>query len=51
MIPSLQWHFLYEAFSAFAALARQYHFYEAEVDKMETSLFEMSPFKRKDDAK
>lgn len=50
-IPNLQFVFFAEAFQKFAALARQYHFYEKEVAKMETSLFEMSPYKRKDDAK
>lgn len=34
MIPSLQWHVLYDAFAVFAALARQYHFYEDDVAKM-----------------
>lgn len=48
IIPSLQWHFMYEAFANFAALARQYHFYEPEVARMEKSLFDMSPY-RKDD--
>lgn len=47
MIPTLQWHVLYDAFAVFAALARQYHFYENEVSRMETSLFEMSPYKKK----
>lgn len=47
MIPTLQWHVLYKAFAEFAALARQYHFYEDEVSKMESSLFEMSPYPRK----
>lgn len=46
MIPTLQWHVLYDAFTVFVALARQYHFYEDEVDKMEASLFEMSPYPR-----
>ena len=47
MIPSLQWHVHYDAFAEFAALARQYHFYEDEVNKMEASLFEMSPYPKK----
>lgn len=51
MIPSLQWHVLYDAFAVFAALARQYHFYEDDVAKMEASLFEMSPYQRKEDVK
>ena len=48
MIPSLQWHLLYKTFAAFASMARQYHFYEPEVARMEKSLFDMSPY-RKDD--
>lgn len=47
MIPTLQWHILYDAFAVFAALARQYHFYEDEVNRMEASLFEMSPYPKK----
>lgn len=44
MIPSIQWHLFYKVFSDFAAMARQYHFYEPEVARMEASLFEMSPY-------
>lgn len=44
MIPSLQWHLLYKTFAAFASMARQYHFYEPEIARMEQSLFEMSPY-------
>lgn len=47
MIPTLQWHVLYDAFAVFAALARQYHFYEDDVAKMEASLFEMSPYPKR----
>ena len=47
MIPALQWHVLYDAFAVFAALARKYHFYEDEVNRMEASLFEMSPYPKK----
>ena len=47
MIPALEWHLLFRAFAEFAALARQYHFYEEEVNKMEASLFEMSPYPKK----
>lgn len=47
MIPAPQWHVLYDAFAVFAALARQYHFYENDVAKMEASLFEMSPYPKK----
>lgn len=50
-IPALQYVLFAEAFQKFAALARQYHFYEEDVAKMEVSLFEMSPYQRKDDAK
>ena len=46
-MPSLQWHLLYRAFEAFAVLARECHFYEDEVNKMEASLFEMSPYPKK----
>lgn len=44
---ALMWHTLYDAFAVFAALARQYHFYEDEVGRMEASLFEMSPYPKK----
>jgi hypothetical protein len=47
VIPALEWHLLFRAFAVFAALARQYHFYEDEVNKMEASLFEMSPYPKK----
>ena len=49
MIPALQWHVLYDAFAVFAA--RQYHFYDDEVGRMEDSVFKMSPYpkRRKDD--
>ncbi len=50
-IPALQFILFAEAFQKFAALARQYHFYEKEVAEMETSLFEMSPYQRKDELK
>lgn len=50
-IPALQYVLFSEAFQKFAALARQYHFYEDDVAKMEGSLFEMSPYQRKDDVK
>lgn len=52
MIPSLEWHVFYRAFEAFAAMARKYHFYDSEVNRMETSIFAMAPFSiRKEDAK
>ena len=50
-IPALQYTLFAEAFWKFAALARQHHFYEKEVAEMEVSLFEMSPYQRKDDVK
>ena len=50
-IPALPFVLFAEAFQKFAALARQYHFYEKEVAEMETSLFEMSPYQRKDELK
>lgn len=43
MIPALEWHLFFEAFEAFAAMARKYHFYDDEVGKMEASIFQMSP--------
>ena len=46
MIPALEWHLLFRAFSKFAALARQYHFYEDEIARMGTSLLEMSPYEK-----
>ena len=50
-IPALQYVLFSEAFQKFAALARQYHFYEDDVATMEVSLFEISPYRRKDDVK
>lgn len=43
MIPALEWQIFYEAFGAFASMARKYHFYEDEVSRMEASLIAMSP--------
>lgn len=42
---------LFRAYAEFAALARQYHFYEDEIARMGASLLEMSPYpsKREDD--
>ena len=50
-MTALEWHVLFRAFAEFAALARQYHFYEDEIARMGASLLEMSPYpdKRKDD--
>lgn len=50
-IPALQYVLFSETFQKFAALARRYHFYEDDVAKMEVSLFEMSPYQRKEDVK
>lgn len=47
-IPSLQYVVLARAFYDFAAVARQYHFYDDEIKRMEASLFEMSPYQRKE---
>ena len=47
MIPALEWHLLFRAFAEFAAIARQHNFYDDEVGRMEASLFEMSPYKKK----
>lgn len=46
-MTALEWHLLFRAFAEFAALARQHHFYEDDVAKMEASLFEMSPYPKK----
>ena len=50
-IPALQYALFAEAFWSFAALARQYHFYEEEIARMEQSMLDMDPYRRKDDAK
>lgn len=50
-IPALQYVFFAEAFQEFAAFARQYHFYEDDVARMEKSVLEMDPYQRKDDVK
>lgn len=50
-IPAIRHTLFAEAFWKFTAIARQHHFYEKEVAEMETSIFEMSPYKRKDDVK
>lgn len=46
-MSSLQWHLLYRAFETFAVLARECHFYTESIDKMEQSLFAMSPYPKK----
>ena len=50
-IPALQYALFAEVFWKFASMARQYHFYDDEINRMEASLFEMSPYQRKDDTK
>lgn len=50
-IPALQYTLFAEAFWKFASMARQYHFYDAEVARMEKSVLEMDPYQRKDDVK
>ena len=51
-IPALQYTLFAEAFWKFASMARQYHFYEEEVARMEHSMLDMNPFpQRKDDVK
>lgn len=47
-IPALQYVLFAEAFQKFAALARQYHFYEEEVARMEQSMLDMNPYQRKE---
>ena len=50
-MTALEWHVFFRAFAEFAALARQYHFYEDEIKRMGASLLEMSPYpdKKEDD--
>lgn len=43
-IPALQYALFAEVFWRFAALARQYHFYEKEVAHMERSMLDMDPY-------
>lgn len=45
-MTALEWHVLFRAFAEFAALARQYHFYENEIARMGASLLEMSPYEK-----
>ena len=45
-MTALEWHVFFRAFAEFAALARQYHFYEDEIARMGASLLEMSPYKK-----
>jgi hypothetical protein len=44
MMGSQHWIEFYNRFAPFAAMARQYGFYNKEVDKMEQSFWEMCPF-------
>jgi hypothetical protein len=46
-IPPLQYPFLANAFYEFAAAARQYHFYDEEINRMEKSIMEMNPYPQK----
>ena len=39
--PALQYALFAEAFWKFASMARQYHFYEEEVARMECSMLDM----------
>ena len=50
-MTALEGHVRFRAFAEFAALARQYHFYEDEVARMGASLLVMSPYpdKKEDD--
>lgn len=51
---NLQWVELADKFGQFAALARKYGFYLTELEHMEKSIIEMSPYKglaRKDGKK
>ena len=50
-IPALQFVLFAEAFQEFASLAKQYHFFDEEVARMEKSVLEMDPYQRKDDVK
>lgn len=43
MMGTAHWTEFYNKFSDFANMARQYHFYDKEVQEMEYSLFEMCP--------
>lgn len=42
--PALQYALFAEAFQKFASMARQYHFYEEEVARMEKSVLDMDPY-------
>ena len=47
-IPALQYVLFSEAFWKFASMARQYHFYDEEVARMEKSVLEINPYQRKE---
>lgn len=47
-ILALQYALFAEAFWKFASMARQYHFYDEEVARMEKSVLEMNPYQRKE---
>lgn len=41
-MPSLEYYQLAEAFFKFEKVAKKYHFYEDEINRMERSLYEMN---------
>lgn len=43
-IPALQYTLFAEAFWKFASMARQYHFYDEEINRMEKSVLDMDPY-------
>lgn len=45
-IPTLQYTPFADAFWNFASLAKQYHFYDEEVARMEQAILDMNPFPR-----
>lgn len=47
-IPPFQYTHFADAFWRFSSLAKQYHFYDEEVARMEKSVLEMNPYQRKE---
>lgn len=47
-IPPFQYTHFADAFWRFSSLAKQYHFYDDEVVRMEKSVLEMNPYQRKE---
>ncbi|WP_154620011.1 hypothetical protein [Selenomonas montiformis] len=45
-IPALQYALFADAFWRFSSLAKQYHFYDEEVARMEQALLDIDPFPR-----